>query len=77
MIFEFRQISIALIITGGALGMYLNFFIGNYGWNNILMMFSIIFLPNWYKLLSFKLPFYNINYVVLFYFNCYVFFAFQ
>ena len=69
LIFKFRQISIALIITGGALGMYLNFFMGNYGWNNILMMFSIIFLPNWNKLLSLKLPFYNINYIILFLFQ--------
>lgn len=31
--FKLRQLGLALIITGAALGMYLNFFLGDYGWN--------------------------------------------
>ena len=63
--FELRQLAIALIITGAALGMYLNFFVDNLGWNNIIIVFSMIFLPNWTQLKSFKLPSVDINFVKL------------
>ena len=68
--FELRQLAIALIITGAALGMYLNFFVDNLGWNNIIIVFSMIFLPNWTQLKSFKLPSVDINFVILLFFQC-------
>lgn len=67
--FRLRQFSIAFIISGTALGMYFNFFIGNFGWNNIIMAFSILFLPNWAQLKSLKLPSFNINYGILLFFQ--------
>ncbi|MBD5505611.1 MAG: hypothetical protein HDR09_18195 [Lachnospiraceae bacterium] len=50
-----REISLAIIVIGAGLGMYLNFYFGNIGWNNFLMLFALIFIPNWKNLLSNKL----------------------
>lgn len=56
---ESRPLAMGLIIVGAALGMYMNFYFGNIGWNNILMLGALILLPNWKNLSSFRLPFVN------------------
>lgn len=57
--FESRHMAMGLIIVGAALGMYMNFYFGNIGWNNILMLGALLLLPNWKNLSSFRLPFVN------------------
>ena len=56
---ESRPLAMGLIIVGAALGMYMNFYFGNIGWNNVLMLGSLMLLPNWRNLSSFRLPFVN------------------
>ena len=67
--FKLRQLGLALIITGAALGMYLNFFLGDYGWNSYIMFASIVLLPNYNNLLNFRLPSYCIDLGGILYFQ--------
>ena len=69
---ESRIIAMGLIIVGAALGMYMNFYFGNIGWNNILMMIALLLLPNWRNLAKFRLPFVNkiFIFIIIFQFLC-------
>ena len=74
--FKLRQLGLALIITGAALGMYLNFFLGDYGWNSYIMFASIVLLPNYNNLLNFRLPSYCIDLGGILYFQILCIFTF-
>lgn len=62
---ESRPIAMGLIIVGAALGMYLNFYFGNIGWNNILMICAVLILPNWKNISNFRLPFVNRTFKII------------
>lgn len=53
---ELREMSLAIIIVGAQLGIYLNILVVNWNWNNILMLVAMLFLPNWRNLVTFKFP---------------------
>ena len=74
---ESRPMAMGLIIVGGALGMYMNFYLGNIGWNNILMMMALLLLPNWRNLANFRLPFVNsiFKFIIAFQFLCVAYIA--
>ncbi len=54
-----------LIIVGAGLGMYLNYFFGDIGWNNYLMFAALMFIPNWKNLLNLRLPFLNKTFLLI------------
>lgn len=69
---ESRPLAMGLVVVGAALGMYLNFYFGNIGWNNFLMFCALLLLPNWRNVFNMKLPSANrtlIN-ITLFQFFC-------
>ena len=72
---ESRPMAMGLIIVGAALGMYMNFYFGNIGWNNILMFAAILMLPNWRNILNFRLPFVNRTFkiILIFQFVCIIY----
>ena len=69
---ESRAMAMGLTISGAGLGMYMNFFFGNIGWNNILMSLALLLLPNWKSLLNFRLPCTNrtFRFIIFFQFIC-------
>lgn len=69
---ESRPAAMGLIVVGAGLGMYLNFYFGNIGWNNYLMFIALLLLPNWRNLLNFRLPFVvsTFKHIICFQFLC-------
>lgn len=65
MIFKLRQLGLAVIIVGMSIGMYLNYFVSNIGWNSIIVFFAVLCLPNWNNLLRLRLPTLNALYISL------------
>lgn len=51
-----RCVGIALSIAGVPLGMYMNHFIVQMDWNTYLMFSSLLLIPNWKNLASWRLP---------------------
>ena len=70
-----REVALALTIIGAGLGMYLNFYLGNMGWNNLLMLFALVFIPNWANLTQGRLYPCPFHIKVILFFQIYVFYA--
>lgn len=67
---------LALIIVGVPIGMFMNFFISNSSWSNILMFAGLLMIVRVSKLLKMELPSWNKNMALLlvFQFLCVIYF---
>ena len=69
-----RALGLAIIIIGAPLGMYMNYFISNSSWSNILMLMGVLLIVSYRNLFEFKFPSYSKAFlgVIVFHLICFL-----
>lgn len=65
----FRAIGMSLILLGSPLGMYMNFFISQSSWSNIIMTLGVLLIIDYENLARFRFPSFSKMYITLIFYQ--------